>query len=213
MADFTHQESQMMGKYFGDGDLVENDLFWIDCLIAYPDKVIPLPLVDGPEARRKLADLLVCPPGGCGMCCRYERVPVSKEDMKRLSDFNPTVILDEKIGTYLACKDGCQFLNDNTCKVYGKRPDVCMQFPVQLPREGVIDGKIPFKQVQYRLKCEPGLKVVRAIMREAVEPGNMILLADLSLVPKVKAVIEVKGIKVTCPVMQVATESNHQNGK
>ncbi len=187
MADLSHAESVMSGKYFGRSDLVDDDLFWIECFMAYQDKVVPLPLVDGPEARRKLADLLECPPGGCGACCRYDRVPVSKDDLKRMGGLSITVSVEDKIGSYLACKDGCQFLKDNACTIYRKRPDVCAQFPIQTPRDGVLNGTTPFKQVQYRLKCQPGLEVIRAVMRDALAAGTMILLPDLSLVPVVKS--------------------------
>lgn len=183
MADLTTKEMAMHAKYFGDRELIDNDLFWVECLMAYMDKVVALPLIDCAETRRKLTDMLDCPPGGCGLCCRYDRVPMSKEDIGRLAGTELAVqSVDGQL--YLMCKDGCQFLKDEACSVYKKRPDVCMQFPIQTARDGLINGKIPFKQVQYRLKCEPGLKVIRAIMREALAGGEMMILPDLSLIPK-----------------------------
>jgi len=182
MADLSISEMKMFAKYYGDRDLIDNDLFWLECLMMYPDKVVPLPLVDCAESRRKLSDLLECNPGECGLCCRYDRVPLSNDDIKRLAGIeNNVTMLDGK--PYLMCKDGCQFLKDDACSVYKKRPDVCMQFPIQTPRDGVIDGKTPFKQVQYRLKCKPGLDVIRTIMRESLAAREMTLLPDLSLIP------------------------------
>jgi len=184
LANLTVNEMAMFAKYNGDKDLINNELFWRECLMAYKETVIPLPMVDCAEARRKLSDMLNCPPGECGACCRYERVPVSREDVKRLGEVGATAAVLQDGQLYLMCKDGCQFLKDGACSVYAKRPDVCMQFPIQTPRDGVIDGKTPFKQVQYRLKCQPALEVIRAILRESLDGGEMVLLPDLSLIPK-----------------------------
>jgi len=189
LADLTVNEMGMFAKYYGDKDLINNDLFWLECLMAYPDKVVPLPLVDCAETRRKLSDLLECNPGECGLCCRYERVPLSNEDIKRLEGTNANITAYNN-GFILDCKNGCQFLKDGACSVYKKRPDICMQFPIQTPRDGLINGETPFKQVQYRLKCKPGLDVIRAIMRESLAAGEMTLLPDLSLIPKYKDLLE-----------------------
>ena len=61
-----------------------------------------------------------------------------------------------------------------------------MQFPIQTPRDGILNNQTPFKQVQYRLKCLPGLNVIRTIIRESLDGGEMTLLPDLSLIPKYK---------------------------
>lgn len=187
MADLSHAESAMAGKHFGKANLIDDDSFWADCLAVYPDKVVPLPVVDSPESRRRLSEMLECPAPDCGQaCCKYERVLLSKLDLKRLDGLN-TIITPHENTLVLACTGGCQFLNPSAeggaCTIYSKRPDVCHQFPIQAPRDAVIDGKTPFKQVQYRLKCEPGVRVIRAVMREALSGDTMILLPDLSLVP------------------------------
>ena len=99
MADLSFPEMAMFAKYYKDYDLINNDQFWMDCLMIYPDKVVPLPLVDNPESRRRLSDLLECKEGDCGLCCHYASVPLSKTDIKRLEGLDAKVTL--KDGQYI----------------------------------------------------------------------------------------------------------------
>ena len=185
MADLSLQEQQMFSRYWGVKDLQDNDQFWVDCLVAYQDKVIVLPLVDNPASRQKLHRLLKCPPGQCGICCHYDTVYLSKQDIQTLQECVGDFKYETKENiSYLDCKKGCQFLKDGVCSVYDHRPLICAEFPIQSPRQSIMaDGKT-FDQVQYRLKCLASLKVIREIMKEACQ--NMTLLPDLTLIPKVK---------------------------
>jgi Fe-S-cluster containining protein len=185
MADLTLEEMRMTAKYFGNADLVNNEMFWLDCLVNYQDKVVPLPLADNAASRRKLHDLLECPPGKCGGCCHYKNVPLSPDDINRLQNFQDKLVKTEK-GLELHCENGCPFLADGTCSIYGKRPDVCAEYPIQLPRESMMDGKTLVHQVTYRLKCQASVNVIRAIMKEACHTAPMLLLPDLSLIPNYK---------------------------
>lgn len=190
MADLTVEEGKMFAKFYGDTDLVNNEMFWLNCLMAYTDKAVALPLIDCAESRRRLHETLDCPSGKCGLCCRYRRVLLGAEDIKRLGeavDISTVDIKEEGEAKYLDCTDGCQFLKDNECTVYSKRPNACYEFPIQQPREATLDGKQPFQQVTYRLKCLPSLNVIREMMREAVAAGSLLLLPDLSLVNKEEA--------------------------
>lgn len=184
MADYTLEETRMIGKYYGQDHLESNDLFWLDCLINYQDKIVLLPLIDDARSRRKLHDLLDCPPGVCNKCCGYHRVPLSPDDLTRLKGLESNLTKTED-GLELHCDNGCPFLKDSQCSIYKIRPDVCAEFPIQLPRESLIDGKTPFLQVVYRLKCKASLDVIKSVMQEACQTAPMILLPDLSLVPRV----------------------------
>lgn len=183
MAELTFPEMQMFARFYGDKDLVHNESFWLGCFAMYSDKVVALPLVDNPASRRRLHDMIECPPGKCGICCHYGHVPLSDLDIERL--YKNNAVINEK---KLECSNGCQFLKDNACSIYKDRPDVCAEFPIQQPRESIMADGQKFHQIQYRLKCYPGLKVIRTIMEEACAPGNMMLLPDLSLIPVIKGV-------------------------
>lgn len=176
----------MTAKYFGDYKLENNDIFWCEVLMYYKEKVIPLPLLDNSASRRKLHDLLVCPPGTCGGCCNYKRVPISPDDINRLKDYHDKltkVEVEGKEELELHCEDGCPFMADMACSIYVKRPDVCADFPIQIPRESVMDGQ-RISQVNYKVKCKPAIDVIRAIMIEACETAPMLLLPDLTLIQR-----------------------------
>jgi Fe-S-cluster containining protein len=184
MAEYLLPELQMMGEFYGDRDLIHNELFWMKCLLMYRDRRIRLPLQDNSSSRRRLKDMLVCPPGTCGLCCRhYEHIPVSPYDIERLSNFHPKL---EKYleGQSLSCANGCQFLKENACSIYSNRPDACAEYPIDSnPTEVILsDGRKLF-EINYRLLCEPSLTVIRKIMEEATSTGKLFLLPDLSLAP------------------------------
>src|SRR3989304_1188158 len=110
MADFTNQELQMMVKYFGRLNLLDDAMFWLDCLINYQDKIVPLPLQDTAENRRHLKELLVCQPGECAACCKYKRTPLTPSDIQRFIRVGIEASIAESDGlTYLDCSNGCQF--------------------------------------------------------------------------------------------------------
>jgi len=180
MAEMNFAEMKMFGKYYGDRNLLDNDMFWLDCLLAYSDKAITLPLADCPATRRMLHSLLKCPAGECGACCHYGRVDLSNDDIKRLASHDPHISVDTK-GCYLDCSKGCQFLVDGACAAYDDRPDICYEFPFQAPVESITaDGKRALRVV-YRLKCKPALEVIRTAFRYAMTPQSL-LLPDLTVV-------------------------------
>lgn len=185
MADLSFAELRQFSKYYGDRDLINNDRFWLDCLALYQDKVVALPLVDDVTSRRYLADLLKCPPGKCGVCCRYSQTPLNSRDVLRLAKLgkNELVIAGDNGTFYLDCSKGCPFLVDNECSIYNDRPDICIQFPAQTCRDAFMENGQPFKQIQYRIKCPASIEVVRQIFKDSIDQGKSILLPDLSLMP------------------------------
>lgn len=180
MAEMSFAEMDMTAKYYGDRNLLDNEFFWLDCLVNYRDRAVILPVADCPATRRMLHSLLKCTSGECGACCHYGRVDLSNDDIKRLSPRKPNISVDEK-GCYLDCSQGCQFLKDGACSVYDDRPDICYEFPFQAPIDSVLpDGK-QVKRAVYRLKCKPALDVIRAAFRYAMT-SNSLLLPDLNIV-------------------------------
>ena len=72
----------------------------------------------------------------CGECCRSRNVPVTMEDIKRLSKFRDPkeflIIFDER-KLVLERREwdlGCSFLDDTRCIVQGEKPLVCQLYPV-----------------------------------------------------------------------------------
>ena len=180
MAEFTFQEQQMMARFYGDRNLINDEGFWGSCLLMYQDKNVLLPIADNPSARRRVASMLDCNGTNCSLCCNYKRVSLSESDVARLPE--KAIVNTDERGLYLDCSNGCQFLKEGKCSIYDVRPDTCYDFPIQPPREAINrDGK-QLQQMQYRLKCPAGLKVIRQLMTEAVAGGKLMLLPDLSLI-------------------------------
>lgn len=186
MADYSLAEIQMMAKYWGKPDLIDDEIFWIECIMVYQDKIVPLPLQDNAETRRRLIELLMCPAGKCGACCRYPRVPLTPIDINRLNEHKIEYIMAEQDGQrFLDCSKGCQFLEDSRCKIYQFRPTSCFDYPIMQSREAVLDNK-PVQQAQYRIKCRASLDVIRTIFKESINSSPSILLPDLTIVPVVR---------------------------
>lgn len=184
MANLDLAEQRMFAQYYGDEHLELNNLFWFDVLAQYKEKAIRLPLIDNHVNLRRIQEMLNCPPGDCSECCSYSRVPLNNYDLVRLSNAGLSPKLLEVDGCkYLDTKDGCQFLKKGRCSIYKHRPDVCAQFPCQNPVEAFLDGN-KISQMQYRIKCLPGVMVVRELFTQACNEGMMIL-PDLSLVRRV----------------------------
>lgn len=194
MADLTLAECGMFSKYYGDKDLVNNEAFWEDCLLFYSDRNIPLPLADNSDSRRRLRLLLKCPPGKCGVCCQYRDTPISESDLQiikenwqkedmDIADFESKYIKKKDDGSlFMDTSKGCPFMVDNSCTIYEYRPAICGDFPIQKPRESLFNNQQKFLQLVYRLKCPASLDVIKTIMKEATDGGQMLLLPDLSLV-------------------------------
>jgi Fe-S-cluster containining protein len=188
LANLTFEEMKMSSKWYGTKDLVSNQEFWSDCLKIYicADKVVPLPLINNEAERNRISQLVKCPPGTCGLCCRYDRIAISKEELSQLEVVTKQEIkteLDENRNMFLNSRGGCQFLKDNACIVYDSRPRVCKLFPIVAPRGSVTIDGAEFQQIQIRLKCSAALEVIKAVFVHACVKGKVMLLPDLSLIP------------------------------
>jgi Fe-S-cluster containining protein len=187
LADLDLQEMKMFAKWYGVPDLVHNDGFWRDCMSAYLYKSVILPVYDEPAEHEAVLNMVQCPPGACGSCCRhYEKIAMTQDEYIRLSSLNRgavRTINDEKGQLYLDLHDGCQFLSNNICTVYAQRPGVCRSFPILSPRNAVTPDGQPCKQMQMRLECSAALEAIRKIFVQACNSGNVMLLPDLSLIP------------------------------
>jgi len=206
VAELSNAEAGLFGKYYGDTDLVNNDLFWIDVMMTLmrEEKTILLPLVYNPESVRRVHSMLKCKAGDCGRCCNYKRIIVTEADTalmvesgkvtpERLAD----VLHHDDTSVFISGDGGCPFLKDAACTIYECRPNICWQFPVMGGKERIYNGK-PIQQMIFRLMCQPGVDVARALFREAVANGNSILLPDLTIVQKIK-------------MMEVPGETNRDN--
>ncbi len=200
MADLTIAERELFAKYGGQEDLTHNEDFWADIRLRYigSDKIIALPVAYNPLTVRRVLDMLNCPPGACGLCCRYRTIHVTSDDILTIiekteytqEDIDKLLKEDEK-GRYLAGEpDGCPFLKDNVCTIWEHRPSVCYLYPIQGGREAFL-GEQQISQMTIKLKCPASIEVVKRVMERAVtENPNMLLLPDLSLVNKYKEVAE-----------------------
>ena len=186
MADLDLQEMKMFAKWYGTPELFKVGEFWADCMKAYLDKSVTLPMYDEPAEREAVLSLVKCPPGECGDCCRYDKVAITSQEYATLTSrtgCQPDVITDEAGNLFIDSSRGCPYLKDNMCSIYSFRPAVCRSFPVVTPKEAMdIDGAV-LKQIQIRIKCPAALDAVRAIFTKICSTGKLILLPDLSLVP------------------------------
>ena len=176
----------MFARWYGKSDLANNDSFWGDCLEHYVDKTVVLPYDDAPQIRQTILDSLSCPPGECGDCCRYDRVAITRDEYRIISENIRHRILIETNGDgkmYLKSTGGCQFLKNNTCTIYKLRPAVCRAFPILSPRKTVSDNGREFEQLQLRLRCKPALNAVRSMISKVCSGGKLMLLPDLSVIP------------------------------
>jgi Fe-S-cluster containining protein len=187
MASLSHQEMYMFAQYYGDKDLPNNDKFWDEVLLVYKNALIPLPLADTTGNRRKIHLMLECP-DGCCECCHYNTVPIDTNDLKRISNFSPKILLNEDKSMHLDTAGGCQFLKECRCSIYPTRPEVCFQYPFQTSRDSVQANGEHVHQLCYRVGCEAAVKVIRQLMKE-LDPGYFMLPdlswvnADVKLVP------------------------------
>jgi len=192
MAEFTAQEQMLFAKYWGVKDLHLNDEFWTEVLIAYNEKVVPVPLVYSPQSCRRVLDMLECPSGKCGLCCRYENVPIDNLDMKRIADntewdwesLGCIVKANDQGGLFIPCAGGCPFLLDNACSIYDYRPNTCYFFPINTPRKGNMAGQ-PVDVMTIRVKCPSSVNIIRTLVHESLVSGG-ILLPDLTIIPPYK---------------------------
>lgn len=192
MADFTQEEQRLFAKYWGVTNLHLNDEFWTEVLITYREKVVPVPLVYSPQSCRRVLEMLECPPGKCGLCCRYETAPIDTLDMKRIADNTEwdleklagIVKTNDQGGLFIPCTGGCPFLVDNACSIYDYRPNTCYFYPINTLRRGNLGGQA-VDVMTIRIKCPTSVNVIRTLANESLAGGG-ILLPDLSIIPPYK---------------------------
>lgn len=186
MADLDLQEMKMFAKWYGTPGLVNNRDFWSDCLAAYLDKSVTLPMCDEPAEREALLALVKCPPGECGDCCRYDKVAITQKEYEALkanTQQTIRVLSDDKGNLFLDSRNGCQFLKNNICVIYSFRPAVCRSFPIVTPKVVVDTDGTQIKQIQMRIKCPAALEALRTVFTRVCSTGKLMLLPDLSLIP------------------------------
>jgi hypothetical protein len=85
----------------------------------------------------------------CGECCCSRNVPVTIEDIKRISRVKGP---DEFIVIYGEHKlvldrrewnSGCIFLRDTRCTIHAMKPLVCQLYPVCISEKPLLEGSIP----------------------------------------------------------------------
>jgi Fe-S-cluster containining protein len=186
LADLDLPEMKMFAKWHATPGLASNDAFWKDCLAAYVDKAVTLPMYDEPAEREVVSKLVKCPPGECGACCRYDRVAISRTERIALEAASQQAVdtsADESGNLYMNTRGGCPYLKNNACTVYAQRPAVCAAFPIISARAAVSMEGAQLKQIQVKLKCPAALEAVRTIFTRVCAGGKLMVLPDLSLVP------------------------------
>lgn len=87
----------------------------------------------------------------CGECCRSRNVPVTMEDIKRLSGIKDPreflVIFGERklILDRREWDSGCVFLRDTQCTVQEKKPLVCLLYPVCVSDKPLLKESASFR--------------------------------------------------------------------
>lgn len=85
----------------------------------------------------------------CGECCRSRNVPLTMEDIKRLSKYaDPqefiTIFSERRLVLSRRTWDyGCIFLRDTDCTVQEEKPLVCALFPVCVSDKRLMDEGEP----------------------------------------------------------------------
>jgi len=189
----TFGEQFLFSKYWGRYDLAEYDEFWEDVYNYYSKEIkdAPLPLEFNPLTLRMVFDMLKCPPGECGLCCKYKKVALSASDILHIIDsksateeeLNKILQKDEEKHWFMNCHpDGCYFLKDNKCSIYKNRPDVCYLFPFS-GRDCEMNGKHT-KQMMIRIRCKPALEVTRELITKSLSTGKKLLLPNLMIIER-----------------------------
>ena len=190
----TKGEEWLFAKWWGDSDIPQKSEFWQDALKVYSEEVVnvPLPIQHNPQTVRLVLDMLDCPPGECGECCKYDRIPILPHDLERIientkftmEDMKELIVSEDGKG-YLRGTNGCPFLKRNRCIIYKYRPDACYLYPIQSPREVYWDNK-KTEQMMIRVKCPQSMEVVKKIIFRALREGDRLLLPNLMVIEKYK---------------------------
>lgn len=200
MASFDEGEVKLFSKYWGNNDLASTEEFWADVYEYYSKEPhdAPLPLVYNPQTLRMVQDLLNCPPGKCGDCCRYKKIKVMPFDVERiventtytLEDLNKLLVVEGDKKHLNGYPNGCPFLKRNRCTIYKYRPDDCYLFPFS-GQDAVLNGAM-VKQMWIRIRCPVALAVARTVITRALSKGDKLLLPDLTIIPKFAIEAKVK---------------------
>lgn len=188
MAVLTVEEQKLFAKYWGK-ELGEE--FWADVndLYLHSDALIALPVEFTLQNVQRVLSLLNCPPGKCGACCKYEKIQVSQEDIRKIVDNTQHKNIDvksDKSGYYLdGSKGGCPFLKDDACTIWPYRPFTCYLYPIQGGRPALLKGEQK-NQMMIRLYCPSSIIITRRVIEMALENSNSMLLPDLSVINKYK---------------------------
>jgi len=92
-----------------------------------------------------------CRRRGCVHCCLHTEMPLTNEDVKRLSGlgFDPT-FFSENVDGWLQLKNTsegkCFFLEDKLCSIYPYRPEGCTLYPIVFETEtgdAILDPECP----------------------------------------------------------------------
>ena len=186
MAVLSVDEQQLFAKYWGK-ELGEE--FWADISAHYlhSDALIALPVEFNIQNVKNVLSLLDCPPGKCGACCRYQKIHVTRDDIRKITENTKHKNLDiknDKNGSFLdGSKGGCPFLKDNACTIWEHRPLICYLYPIQGGRPAMLNGQQK-DQMMIRLYCPSSITITRRVIEMALENPNTMLLPDLSVINK-----------------------------
>ena len=193
MPTYDQSESLMFAKWHGTDDLQNNEEFWADCWEFYLDKTVKLPIAMSEDTANKILSRIDCPPHACNDCCTtYQKLHMTKDEASALSIFgNPDLKYDIKGDDLLLdVSGGCPFLKDGACSVYDKRPLTCRHFPVLRPCQTRRSDMTIFDQVQMRIKCDTSFACIKAIIKDACDRFDLLLLPDLTLLHKDGSFVE-----------------------
>ncbi len=184
---FDQSESMMFAKWHGTDDLQNNEEFWTDCWEFYLDKTVKLPIVMSDRVVETISSRIVCPPHACNDCCTtYEKLRMTKEEAEVMSIIgNPDLKYEIKgDDVILDISGGCPFLKDGACSAYDKRPPTCRLFPILSPCPTRRSDMSVFDQLQMRIKCDTSFECIKAIIKDACDHFDLLLLPDLTLLHK-----------------------------
>ena len=92
-----------------------------------------------------------CRRHGCSLCCRSTLMPLTNEDVRRLTALGyPEGSFTEKVGGWVRLRNDaagdCYFLKGGLCSVYPHRPEGCRAYPLVVDAdsgEAVLDPECP----------------------------------------------------------------------
>jgi len=105
----------------------------------------------------------------CGLCCKYEDVPLINNDIKKISS-RLKIDFDEFINKYtgisknnpvskIIMNQPCMFLENNRCKIYKDSPLTCKYFPIY-----IIPGIPPYLEIRGIEWCSLSIHFFNALV-------------------------------------------------